>query len=142
MKKFFSKAEEDIIIQSIQKVESYCESEVRVHVDFADISISPIDAAIKAFNRLGMHRTKNRNAVLILLLPDRKEFAVIGDIAIHEKVGDAFWNNLHQIMRMYFEDSRFVQGTCEAIECIGLELIKYFPATSDHNELPDQISYA
>ncbi|MEP7196739.1 MAG: TPM domain-containing protein [Saprospiraceae bacterium] len=142
MNRFFSKAEEDIIINSIRSIELASECEVRVHVDYADPKISPMDAALKVFYKLKMDRTRNRNGVLILLLPDRKEFAILGDIAIHEKVDSNFWETTQQLMSSYFMDCRFVQGTCFVIEHIGVELKKHFPSVNDHNELPDEISYS
>ncbi|MEO6190123.1 MAG: TPM domain-containing protein [Saprospiraceae bacterium] len=142
MNNFFSKAEEDIIIRAIQEAEKRCESEIRVHVDFADPKIQVLDAAVKAFNRMGMYKTIHRNGVLIFLLPERNEFAIIGDTAINEQVDKGFWEKVNQLMNSYFEDSRFVLGTCEAIQLIGNELNKYFPAISEKNELPDEISYS
>lgn len=142
MYRFFSKAEEDIIIRAIRKVEKENECELRVHVDFADPHIPPIDAAVKAFHKLGMQRTRYRNGVLIIILPERNEYAIIGDIGIHSKVSPDYWNSIYELMKSYFSDGRYVQGTVEAIEKIGIELNKHFPAERDHNELPDEISYS
>ncbi|NOT37807.1 MAG: TPM domain-containing protein [Saprospiraceae bacterium] len=141
MYRFFSKAEEDIIIRAIRRVEKNSECEFRVHVDFADPHVSPIDAAIKAFNKLQMQYTRYRNGVLILILPERNEYAIIGDIGINSKVSSHYWNDVYDLMKAYYVDGRYVLGTVEAIEMIGLELVKYFPSERDHNELPDEISY-
>lgn len=142
MYRFFSKAEEDLIIRSIRKVEKESECEIRVHLDFADPHTSPMDAALKAFQQLGMQNTRYRNGVLILILPERHEMAILGDVNIHNIVHQEYWNKIYELMKSYFIDGRFVQGTIEAIETIGVELSKHFPAERDHNELPDEISYS
>ncbi len=142
MYRFFSKAEEDIIIRSIRKVEKQSECEIRVHVDFADPNIPPMNAALKVFQKLGMNKTRYRNGVLILILPERNEYAILGDVNIHNIVHQEYWNQIYELMKSYFIDGRYVQGTIEAIETIGIELSKHFPAERDHNELPDEISYS
>ncbi len=141
MKRFFSWAEENLIINSIRNAERLNESEIRVHVDYDLSNIDIMDAAIKTFHKLGMHKTKHRNGVLIFILPERKQFAVIGDIGIHEKVKNTFWEKINKLLQEYYTDSRFVYGTCEAISLIGQELTMYFPINNNHNELPDHISY-
>ncbi|MCC6815553.1 MAG: TPM domain-containing protein [Saprospiraceae bacterium] len=142
MIKFFSKPEEDMIIRAIRKVERMSECEFRVHVDFSDPDIPPIEAAVKVFNNLKMYKTKYRNGVLILILPDRNEYAIIGDIGINQKVPKDYWNSIYELMKQYFEDGRYVMGTIEAIYKIGEELTKHFPEERNHNELSDEISYS
>jgi len=48
----------------------------------------------KAFVRLGMSATKDRNAVLFFVVPARRKFVVLGDSGIHEKVGEEFWRHV------------------------------------------------
>ena len=49
-------------------------------------------AADKAFVRLGMTQTRQRNGVLLFVVPCRRRVVVIGDVGIHEKVGQEFWS--------------------------------------------------
>src|SRR4051812_44197366 len=51
-------------------------------------------AAERAFLRLGMARTGERNGVLIFVAPRQRQFAVIGDVAIHQKVAPTFWSDV------------------------------------------------
>ena len=58
--------------------------------------------ARKAFVRLGMDRTAQRNGVLIFLVPSRKRFAVLGDEGIHAKVGQDFWDEAAACLSAHF----------------------------------------
>jgi len=142
MKKFFSWAEEEIIISAIREAERSCDCEIRVHVEFMMPPIPVIEAAIQIFEKLKMHRTARRNGVLIFLVPERNEFAIIGDTGIHEKVPPGYWDEVYHVMKNYFQHSRFVAGTCEAIRMCGDELKKHFYNGANLNQLPDKISYA
>ena len=53
------------------------------------VSVAPLfwgnveKAADKAFARLGMTGTKDRNGVLFFVVPSRRKFVVLGDRGIH-----------------------------------------------------------
>jgi uncharacterized membrane protein len=103
----------------------------------------PVAAAQKHFERLGMTQTKERNGVLIFLAPRSRTFAVIGDTAIHEKCGDAFWTELTAAMTEHFKRADFTAGLVHGIGRAGALLAEHFPRQSDdRNELPDKIEEA
>jgi len=87
-----------------------------------------------------MHKTRERNAVLIFVAPRAHKFAVIGDEAIHEKCGDEFWQRVVERMRAHFQMEKFSAALIEAVHEIGSVLTRHFPKSSpDINELPDEI---
>jgi uncharacterized membrane protein len=87
-----------------------------------------------------MTQTAARNGVLILLAPRSHTFAVIGDTAIHEKCGAAFWTALAAAMTEHFKRGDFTAGLVHGIERAGALLAEHFPhEAGDRNELPDQI---
>jgi uncharacterized membrane protein len=100
-------------------------------------------AAWKAFARLGMTRTKERNAVLIFVIPARRRFVVLGDSGIHEKVGQAFWTSVAATLSEHFRNGDFTSGLVAAIESIGDQLAAHFPydAGSDTNELSNEVDF-
>jgi len=103
-------------------------------------AVDPLIAAQKKFHRMGMHKTRERNAVLILVAPRSHKFAVIGDEAIHEKCGEEFWQRLVDAMRAHFQNEKFSHALVEAIEEIGKVLAAHFPKTrAAGNELSDEI---
>jgi uncharacterized membrane protein len=87
-----------------------------------------------------MHKTRERNAVLIFVAPRVHKFAVVGDQAIHEKCGDQFWQSVATAMHHCFRQQKFTDGIGGAITAIGDALAQHFPRTSsDTNELPDEV---
>ena len=101
-REFLSKLEHDRIIQAIHEAESKTSGEIRVLIERGKLKSDPLEAAQRKFHRLGMHKTRERNAVLIFVAPRVHKFAVVGDNAIHEKCGDEFWQRVVERMRTAF----------------------------------------
>lgn len=141
MEKFFNKEEEDKIIAAIQQAENRTSGELRVHVDYKSKG-NVMAEAWRVFQRLGMQKTEERNGVLILLAPDQKQFAIIGDEGINQRVPEDFWAEERNLMQTHFKQGQFCKGICLVIEQVGDKLQEYFPYQADDvNELPDEISY-
>ncbi|MBP1659963.1 MAG: hypothetical protein H6P95_1155 [Candidatus Aminicenantes bacterium] len=100
-------------------------------------------AAERAFERLGMTRTKDRNGVLFFIVPSRKKFVVLGDSGIHAKVGQEFWECLARLMSGHFRKSEFTEGLVAAIGEAGRQLAAHFPCDikTDVNELADDVDF-
>ena len=100
-------------------------------------------AAEKAFTRLGMRTTKDRNGILFFIVPSRHAFAIIGDEGIHRKVGQDFWTKLVAAMSVDFMAGKFNEGLIRGIVEAGNSLGDHFPYEGDKdvNELPDDIDY-
>jgi uncharacterized membrane protein len=139
-KEFLGKLEHDRIVQAIQEVESKTSGQIRVFIQRGKIDVDPLIAAKKKFHRLGMHRTPERNAVLIFVAPRAHKFAVVGDKAIHEKCGERFWQQLVERMREHFRNEKFTDALVEAIGEAGRALASHFPRTSTSSgQLPDEV---
>ncbi len=94
----------------------------------------------KAFCRLKMAKTRDRNAVLIVLAPRTQELAVIGDTAVHERCGPDFWREVILTLEVGLRRQAFTAALTEAIEKIGGLLAEHFPPRPDEkNELPDEL---
>jgi uncharacterized membrane protein len=139
-KEFLSKLEHDDILRAIREAESKTSGEIRVLIQRGKLSVDPLIVAQKKFQRLGMHKTRERNAVLVFVAPRVHKFAVIGDKAIHEKCGEQFWQRVVDGMRVHFQNERFSHALIEAVNEVGKVLTTHFPRTSANaNELPDEI---
>jgi len=139
-KEFLSKLEHDRIVRAIREAESKTSGQIRVYIQRGKLNADPLTAAQKKFHRLGMHKTSERNAVLIFVAPRAHKFAVVGDKAIHEKCGEEFWHRVVDLMRTHFQNEKFSHAIVEAIEEIGKLLAAHFPKKSrSSNELPDEI---
>src|SRR5262245_15113340 len=139
-KEFLSRLEHDRIVHAIRESESKTSGEIRVYVQRGKWKADPLVFAQKKFQQLQMHKTAERNAVLIFVAPREHKFAVVGDRAIHEKCGDEFWQRIVEGMRRHFQNERFSDAMVEAVNEIGNVLARDFPKTpEDINELPDDV---
>ncbi len=137
---FLSRLEHARIVSAIREAESKTSGEIRVYIQRGKLNADPLVVAQKKFQRLGMSKTRERNAVLIFLAPRAHKFAVVGDQAIHEKCGEEFWRHVVDEMRAHFQNEKFSQALTEAINEVGKVLATHFPRTSANaNELPDEI---
>ena len=139
-KEFLNKLEHDRVVQAIRDAEAKTSGEIRVYIQRGSLKGDVLAAAQKRFHKLGLHRTHERNAVLIFVAPRAHKFAVVGDRAIHEKCGEEFWRRLVEGMRAHFKNEKFSHALVEAIEETGKVLAAHFPRRSTSSgELPDEI---
>ena len=72
---FFSKQDEEYIIDAIQEAEQVTSGEIRVHLE-KKFKGTALEAASRVFHKLEMDATELRNGVLIFLVPAKKTFAI------------------------------------------------------------------
>jgi uncharacterized membrane protein len=139
-KEFLSRLEHDQIVRAIQDAESKSSGQIRVHLQRGKLDGDSLLAAQKKFHALKMHKTRDRNAVLIYVAPRAHKFAVVGDKAIHEKCGDALWQRVIDKMREHFRNERFSDALVDAVRDIGQVLAEHFPRKDGGgHELPANV---
>ncbi|GGF09652.1 TLP18.3, Psb32 and MOLO-1 founding protein of phosphatase [Chishuiella changwenlii] len=139
---FLSSKDEKKIIEAIQKAEKNTSGEIRIHIEF-ESSSDHFTKALEVFERLEMHKTKDRNGVLFHLCPTDHNFTIVGDEGIHEVTPEDFWDDIKEEVIKHFKKEHYVKGLCKGIKKSGKALKKYFPYKEDDvNELPDEISYS
>ena len=138
---YFTPEQRERIKQTVHEAESITSGEIRVYIE-DKCKTDVLDRAAFVFAEMMMHKTATRNGVLIYLALEDKKFAIIGDVGIHAKVGDDFWNSIKERMAENFKQSRFTDGLIEAITEAGEALQKFFPYTEgDKNELSDDLEF-
>lgn len=138
---FFSKEQQDSILQAIQEAEKDTSGEIRVHID-SECSEDVLDRAAWIFKKLGMNKTALRNGVLFYLAVTDRKFAILGDAGINAKVPAGFWDDISNHLGKNFREGKFTEGLSEAIVMAGKHLKAHFPfASDDVNELKDEISF-
>jgi uncharacterized membrane protein len=129
------------IIDAIRAAERVTSGELKVHVETRCPGGDPYQRAVELFQRLGLTRTKERNAVLIYVATRDRKFSILGDTGIHEEVGSAFWAEAVQRMRVAFARGAFGEGISGAVQSVGSRLAKKFPhSVHDVNELDNEIT--
>ena len=138
--RFIRELEHDRIIAAIKAAEAKTSGQIRVFLQRGVFDEDVVERAQKKFHQLGMQKTRERNAVLILVAPRMQKFAVVGDEGVHQKCGEQFWQELVEKMRQHFLREEFTDALAEAIESVGELLASHFPKTgSSTNELPDDV---
>ena len=128
------------IEQAIRRAEKKSSGEIRV-------SVTPFfwgsvrKAAEQAFDRLNLTQTTARNGVLIFVVPARKQFVILGDVGIQEKVGDAFWDRVRDGMQQSFREGKFTEGLERGIDEVGRALAEHFPPGANPDELPNAVEF-
>ena len=128
------------IVDRIRAAESATTGQIHVHVSHRRVKDATA-AAAKEFARLGMQRTRDRNAVLIYVAPRSRSFAVYGDAGVHERCGDDFWQAVVAEMEGDLRQGRLMEGILKGIDRLATTLAEHFPRSSAgeaNNELPDE----
>jgi uncharacterized membrane protein len=138
---FFSQEQKDIIVHAIEEAEKQTSGEIRVYIEnYCRGSI--LDRAAYLFKLLDMYNTKVRNGVLFYLSIARKEFAILGDGGINEKVPEGFWDAVRDTLQESFGRGDFTGGLSKGIGMAGEKLKTFFPRQKDdENELSDTIAF-
>ncbi|MDB4793614.1 TPM domain-containing protein, partial [Methylacidiphilales bacterium] len=87
----------------------------------------PLVAANHEFRKLHLENATTKNSLLIFLAPRAQKFAVVGGTALHEKVGQGWWEELVAILTSHFKESRYTDGLIAALEKAGHALRMHFP---------------
>jgi uncharacterized membrane protein len=142
-KVFFTPAENQLIVRAIQAAEMQTSGEIRVYVESHCRFVDAVDRAAEVFHGLKMEETAARNAVLVYIAMKDRQLALYGDKGIHEKVGDAFWNEKVKIILSHFDRKSYAEGIGRIVAEIGDALKMHFPydGKTDKNELPDEIVF-
>jgi uncharacterized membrane protein len=137
---FLNKLHHQKIVDAIAAAEKNTSGQIRVYIQRGLLSDDVVDVAQLQFRKLGMRETRERNGVLILVVPRSRKFAVVGDEGVHQKCGDIYWQRLVEAMREEFQREHFNEALLEAIAKAGTLLAEHFPKKEDSsNELPDEV---
>ncbi len=138
---FLSATEEQKIIEAIKFAEQKTSGEIRVHLEKSVKNKAVQQRATEVFKILNMDETEAKNGVLIYIAVLDKQFAIIGDKGINNKVPNDFWNETKNQIEKLFKKQQFANGLVKGITMAGEQLKTYFPIQNDDtNELPNEIS--
>jgi uncharacterized membrane protein len=140
---FFHEQELKRIAEAVQQAEMRTSGEIRVYVESRCSYVDAMDRAMEIFLNLQMHKTHDRNAVLLYVAIRDHQLAILGDEGIHRKVGNEYWQKEVTQMIKAFNQDNCADGIIKCVKDIGEALHKHFPYDSkiDKNELPDDIVF-
>jgi uncharacterized membrane protein len=144
VKNFLSKQDLKDIAEAIKEAEEETSGEIRVGIRQKrakkDKSLSVEQLARQEFVHLGMLKTKERTGILIFILLESREFYILADEHINQKVAPRSWDSVAETMAVKFAKREFRQGLLDAVRSVGEHLAMHFPAKpGDKNELSDEV---
>ncbi len=92
------------------------------------------------FVRLGIARTRDKTGILIYILLEERQFYILADAGINEKVTPDRWHKIKDVMQEFFVKGMFAKGILYGVEEVGKTLTLHFPVKPDDtNEIPDRV---
>lgn len=127
---------------AIVEAEKQTSGEIHVHVS-EKCPEDVVMSAVKAFENLGMTKTRLRNGVLFFFATGERKFAVLGDKGINDIVGQGFWDDIVKTIKEGFASKTPIDALCQSISLCGDKLRTYFPPQPDDaDELPNEVSFS
>jgi uncharacterized membrane protein len=123
---FLNAVDREKILSAIATAEKRTSGEIFVFVSHKNVA-DALAEATRCFKRFKMDRTALRNDVLIFVAPRSHSFAVVGDVGVHAKCGEGFWNEVVEAMRPRLQHGDFTDALVHGIERVGTLLADHFP---------------
>jgi len=109
-----------------------------IHPD--ELTAEVKEKALVSFLERGLHETRDRTGILILISLFERRVHVLADSGINEKVPAHTWDEIVEIISQGLKKGTACEATCQAIKRCG-ELLHDYPPQEDNNidELPNLI---
>jgi len=120
-----TRAESHRIRDALRRAEAGTSSRLAVRI-VPDATLDAFERAKAEFLSGGLQTHPAANAGLILVAPKARSFAVLGDRALHERVGQAFWDDVVAEMSDAFKTGTIVDGIVLGIDRLGAALHQHF----------------
>ena len=132
VKNFLSKQDLKDVADAIAEQEKRTSGEIRVAIrqkrSKKEGSLTVEQLARHEFVHLGMMKTKDRTGILIFILLEAREFFILADEHINQKVDTGTWQTVAKTMAGRFAKKEFREGLLEAVRHVADHLAKHFPA--------------
>ena len=137
VKHFLSALEHQRIHQAIQSAEEGTSGRLVLYISHRKIA-DALTAAHHEFHKRKLETNTDKNNLLIFLAPKTQKVAVVGGTALHDKVGQVWWDNFIPHLTRHFKEGRYTDGLVAGIELAGQALKTHFPAsTTDRTDRQD-----
>lgn len=122
-----TRGENKRIVAALKRARAGTSSRIAVRI-VADKTVDAFEHAKAEFVARELHTHPGANAALILVAPQARTFAVIGDTALHERVGQAFWDDLVAQMAGVFKTAGPAEAIVLGIDHLGAVMRTHFAA--------------
>ena len=137
VKHFLDALEHARVHAAIKAAEEGTSGDIVVYITHKRVE-DPLPVANHEFRKLHLETATRKDSVLLFLAPKSQKFAVVGGTALHDKVGQAWWDHLGALLARHFKEGRYTDGLVAAIEQAGQKLKQHFPShTTDRTGQQD-----
>lgn len=113
---------------------------IKEHKSFFQKRKSMRQLAEEEFFKLGIDKTRDNTGILIFILLEERQFYILADKGINEKVEPKIWDSIKDEMQKMFLKGNFSKGIIHGVEKVGRVLSTHFPIKSDDtNELSNRV---
>jgi uncharacterized membrane protein len=132
------------ISNKISEIELITSGEIRVSIKerkkISERNKDIRELAETEFYKLNMHQTRDKTGILLFFLLGERQFYILADKGINEKVTQDIWQNVSIKIQDNFQNGYFSKGILIGIEDVGKILSKHFPIKEDDtNELTNKV---
>jgi uncharacterized membrane protein len=143
---YFSDDDFLLISDKIKEMEKGTSGEIRVSMYSEELKGKEIPGirtlAEKEFVRLNMHNTRDKTGILIYLSLQLRQFYILADTGINEKVEQSQWDAIRDEIQKAFMDGKYINGLLKGIENVGKILSSHFPIkTDDTDEISNEVIF-
>ena len=132
------------ISNKIKEFETLTAGEISVSIKekrkFSQRNKSIKEIEEEEFFRLRIDKTRDKTGILIFLMLTDRQFHIMADKGIHEKVADSTWDDIKNQIQDFFVKGKFAEGLIWGVEEVGKILAKHFPIKPDDtNEISNRV---
>jgi putative membrane protein len=99
----------------------------RLFISQTEMDAEVREAAVVQFHRRGLHRTRERNGVLLYLSVFERRVRVLADRGISERIPEGFWQEAVDEAVAGIREGRPADAVCRCVERIARVLAEQFP---------------
>jgi uncharacterized membrane protein len=114
------------VAQAIAEAERGTSGRIAVW-ELPDTRLDALARARREFTNIGLDKHAPRNGALVVVAPAARQFAIVGDRGLHERVGPEFWNDVVRESAASFADGGVYDGVRTAVRRLGEALQTHFP---------------
>ncbi len=143
---YFSDDDFLLISDKIKEKEKITSGEIRVSMRSNEVKKNA-DADIRRlaeeeFHRLNMQNTRDKTGILIYLNLRLRQFFILADSGINEKVEQGVWDKVRDEIQSSFKNGLYLEGVLSGIESVGNILALHFPIKEDDtNEITNEVAF-
>lgn len=135
---YFSDDDFLLISDKIKEMEKQTSGEIRVSMYSEKLKGKEMPGirtlAEKEFVRLNMHKTRDKTGILIYLNLHLRQFYILADTGINEKVEQSQWDVIRDEIQKAFMNGKYINGVLKGIENVGKILSSHFPIKPDDTD--------